>query len=162
MKGGQAEEMVLCEGLLTTQGIFQSESELHVMLLGNVASLALPPNLLYQNFGEQNPGSCILSELPRFSHTVKFENCHFSSLSLLISSSPVSTLGFPVDASGKEPTCQCRKGKRCRFKTWVRKIPWRRAWESVLIFLPEESHGQRNLMVYSPQVTKSQTQPEAT
>ena len=122
----------------------------------------IAPDLLYRNFGEQNPGSCILSELPRFSHIVKLEHCHFSSLSLLISSSPVSTLGFLVDASGKEPTCKCRRGKRCRFKPWVRKIPWRRAWKSAPIFLPEESHGQRNLMGYSLQVTKSRTQPEAT
>ena len=36
--------------------------------------------------------------------------------------------GFPGDAGGKEPTCQCRRGKRCRFDPWVRKILWRRAW----------------------------------
>ena len=32
--------------------------------------------------------------------------------------------GFPGGASGKEPTCQCRRPKRCRFDPWVRKIPW--------------------------------------
>ena len=26
-----------------------------------------------------------------------------------------------------EPTCQCRRHKRCRFDIWVRKIPWRGA-----------------------------------
>ena len=31
-------------------------------------------------------------------------------------------------SSGKEPACQCRRHRRCRFNTWVRKIPWRRAW----------------------------------
>ena len=30
--------------------------------------------------------------------------------------------------SSKEPTCQCRRRKICRFNPWVRKIPWRRAW----------------------------------
>ena len=30
---------------------------------------------------------------------------------------------FPSSASGKEPACQCRKCERCRFNTWVRKIP---------------------------------------
>ena len=36
--------------------------------------------------------------------------------------------GFPGGASGKEPTCQCRRHKRCRFDPWVEKIPRRRAW----------------------------------
>jgi len=30
------------------------------------------------------------------------------------------------------------------------KIPWRRAWQPTPIFLPGESHGQRNLVGYSP------------
>jgi len=25
----------------------------------------------------------------------------------------------------KEPTCQCRRGKRRGFDPWVRRIPWR-------------------------------------
>ena len=33
--------------------------------------------------------------------------------------------GFPDGASGKEPICQCRRHKRHRFNSWVRKIPWR-------------------------------------
>ena len=32
----------------------------------------------------------------------------------------------------------------------VRKIPWRRAWQSTPVFLPAESHGQRTLEGYSP------------
>ena len=35
-------------------------------------------------------------------------------------------LGFPGGASGKEPTCQCRRYKWWGFCPWVRKIPWRR------------------------------------
>ena len=31
--------------------------------------------------------------------------------------------GFPGDASGKEPTCQCIRTKRCGFDPWVGKIP---------------------------------------
>ena len=56
-------------------------------------------------------------------------------------------LGFPGYASGKEPACQCR---RCRFNPWVRKIPWRRAWQLTPVFLPGESCGQRSLAGYSP------------
>ena len=29
---------------------------------------------------------------------------------------------------------------RCRFNPWVRKIPWRRAWQPTPVFLPGESH----------------------
>ena len=47
--------------------------------------------------------------------------------------------GFPGGASGKEPTCQCRRHKRCEFDPWVGKIPWRRAWQTTPIFLPGES-----------------------
>ena len=52
-------------------------------------------------------------------------------------------------ASVKEPACQCRRLKRCRFDSWVQKIPWRRKWQPTSVFLPEESHGQRSLG-YSP------------
>ena len=45
-------------------------------------------------------------------------------------------MGFPGGTSGKEPACQC---KRCSFDLWVRKIPWRRGWQPIPIFLPRES-----------------------
>ena len=35
-------------------------------------------------------------------------------------------------------------------ETGVRKIPWRRQWLPAPIFLPGESHGQRNLAGYGP------------
>ena len=38
-------------------------------------------------------------------------------------------------------------------------IFWRRKWQSTPVFLPGESHGRRSLVGYSPQVTKSGTQP---
>ena len=34
------------------------------------------------------------------------------------------------------------------------KIPWRRKWQPTPIFLSEESHGERNLVGYSPQGPK--------
>ena len=60
------------------------------------------------------------------------------------------SLGFPGGASGKEPTCQCRRCKRTGLNPWVRKIPWRRAWQPALVFLPGESHEQRSLGGYGP------------
>ena len=54
-------------------------------------------------------------------------------------------------ASGKEPTWQCRRHKRHGFAPWVRKMPWRRAWQPTPVFLPGEFHGQRILEGFSPQ-----------
>ena len=31
---------------------------------------------------------------------------------------------------------------RYTFDIWVRKIPWRRAWQATPVFLPGEAHGQ--------------------
>ena len=59
-------------------------------------------------------------------------------------------LGFPGGTSVKDPTCQCKRYKRCRFDPWVGKIPWQRAWQPTPVFLPGEFHGQRSLVGYSP------------
>ena len=66
---------------------------------------------------------------------------------------------LPGDASGKEPAWQCR---RQEFDPWVRKIPWRRAWQSTPVFLPGESHGQRNLAGYSQEGHKESDMTEQT
>ena len=55
---------------------------------------------------------------------------------------------FPGGAGGKESACQCRRLKNCRFDPW--RVPWRRAWQLIPVFLPGESHGQRRLGEYSP------------
>ena len=49
-------------------------------------------------------------------------------------------LGFSDGASGKEPDGQCRRHKRCRFGTCIRKIPWRKAWQSTPVFLTRDPH----------------------
>ena len=51
----------------------------------------------------------------------------------------------------KNLTYQYRICKRCKFNPWVRMIPWRRAWQVTLLFLPGESHGQRILAGYGPE-----------
>ena len=33
-------------------------------------------------------------------------------------------------------------------------MPWRRKWQPTPVFLPEKSHGQRNLAGYSHEVTR--------
>ena len=37
-----------------------------------------------------------------------------------------TAMAFPDGTSGKEPTCPCKRPKRHRFNSWVRKIHWRR------------------------------------
>ena len=57
-------------------------------------------------------------------------------------------VGFPGGSDGsKEPVGQCR---RLGFNPWIRKIPWRRKWQPILVFLPREFHGQGSLVGYSP------------
>ena len=58
-----------------------------------------------------------------------------------------SCLGLPRWLSGKESTCHAGD----MGSIWVRKIPWRKKWQSALEFLPGKSHGQRSLACYSPQ-----------
>ena len=48
------------------------------------------------------------------------------------------------------------------FNPWIRKIPWRRAWQATPVFLPGESHGQRCLAGYGPQGCKESDMTEAT
>ena len=49
--------------------------------------------------------------------------------------------------SGKKSSCQCRK-HGCDPR--VGKIPWRRKWQPIPVFLPRKFHRQRSLVSYSP------------
>ena len=66
-----------------------------------------------------------------------------------VNTTSLKGLGFSRGASGKESACQCREQKRRGFNPWVRKVPWRRAWQPTPVFLPGKSHRQRSLMGYS-------------
>ena len=55
--------------------------------------------------------------------------------------------GLPRWLSGKESTCQCRG---LRFHPWAGKIPWRRKWQHIPVFLVGKFHGRRILVDYSP------------
>ena len=65
--------------------------------------------------------------------------------------------GYSGSTRGKEPICQFRRHKRLRFNPWVRKIPWRRGWQSM-----PEFHGQRILVGYSPRGLKELGMTEVT
>ena len=47
------------------------------------------------------------------------------------------------------------------FDPWVRKIPWRRAWQPTAVFLSGESYAQRILTGYSPWGHKESDTTEA-
>ena len=73
----------------------------------------------------------------------------FQTLTQLPALPPVTALpelvGFPGGSSSQESARNA-----CRFNPWVRKIPWRRKWQLIPVFLPGESNGQRSLVGYSP------------
>ena len=68
-----------------------------------------------------------------------------------------STRGLPGDASGEEPPAKAGDVRDAGLIAGVRRIPWRRAWQTTLIFLPGESHGQKGLAATVHRVAKSQT-----
>ena len=51
--------------------------------------------------------------------------------------------------------------KRFQFDPWVRKIPWRRAWQPTPGLFPGESHGWRSLVGHGPQGHKELATTEA-
>ena len=69
---------------------------------------------------------------------------------------------FPGGSVVKKIHLQCRRCQRCGFNPWVRKIPWRRAWQPTPVFLPGESHEQRSLVGYRPCGCKESDTTEVT
>ena len=65
------------------------------------------------------------------------------------------------NANGKEPACQCRRLNRCRFDSWLGKIPWRRAWQPTAEFCLEKPMD-RSLMGHSPKGCKELDMTEMT
>ena len=61
----------------------------------------------------------------------------------------VSLTGLPWCLRWQRILFQCRRSKRHGFDPWVRKISWRREWQSTPAF-PGKFHGQRSLVGYSP------------
>ena len=61
--------------------------------------------------------------------------------------------GLPWWISSKESACSAEDTGLI----WVRKVPWRRAWQPAPVFLPRESQGQKSLGGIVQRVIKSQT-----
>ena len=62
------------------------------------------------------------------------------------------SFGFPGGSDGKVSACNA--GDPGLIPGLVGRIPWRREWQPIPVFLPGESHGQRSLGGYSPQGQK--------
>ena len=54
-------------------------------------------------------------------------------------------MGFP----GGSAVNNLPVGAGDSFNSWVSKIPWRRKWHPIPVFLPGKSHGQRSLAGYN-------------
>ena len=61
-------------------------------------------------------------------------------------------------SDGKESAYNA--GDLLGFNPWVRKIPWRKEWQPIPVFLPGKFQGQRNLVGYSPWVCKESDMTE--
>jgi len=81
---------------------------------------------------------------------LKFYTSRFISVFPFMHLLRVIYLGFPGGTSSRESSCHCRRCRRPGFHPWVRKIPWRRAWQPTPVFLPERFNGQRSLVGYIP------------
>ena len=56
----------------------------------------------------------------------------------------------------------CIEAGHSMFDPCAGKIPWRRKWQSIPVFLPGKSHGQKNLVSYSPGGHKESDMSQAT
>ena len=59
-------------------------------------------------------------------------------------------LGFPGDSVIKNPPANAGDSRIAGSIPGSGRSPWRRSWQPTPVFLPGESHGQKNLAGYSP------------
>ena len=65
--------------------------------------------------------------------------------------------GFPDGTGGQEPSCKCKRRKRHGLNPWVRKIPWRRAWQPTQYSCLKNPMDRRAWWAIVHRVTKSRT-----
>ena len=58
--------------------------------------------------------------------------------------------GQTLVPGGSDGKASARNAGDNGFDSWVRKIPWRRKWQSTPTLLPGKSQGRRSLIGYSP------------
>ena len=70
----------------------------------------------------------------------------------------IGKYGLPRWLNGKESACQSRRLGRCRFNPWIGKIPWRKKWQPIPVFLPDKNPMNRgDLPAIVHGVAKSET-----
>ena len=124
--------------------------------LGCPSSYFKLPLAIYFTYGNVSV-SKLFSQIIPPSPPTESKSLFFTSVSRLL-----PCMQAPGGSSGKESACQGRRQKRFNYDPWVRKLPWRREWQSTPVFLPGESHGQRSLVSYSPQGHTESDTTEAT
>ena len=62
----------------------------------------------------------------------------------------------------KNPPAKAEVIKRHKFDPWVERIPWRRAWQPIPVFLPRESNGEKSLAGYNLEGHEESDTTEAT
>ena len=70
-------------------------------------------------------------------------------------------MGFPDDSMVKNPSA-VQESQEMWVCFWVRKIPWRRVWQTTPVFLTRGSHEQGTLVGYSPYGHKKLDRTEVT
>uniref|UniRef100_A0AC11DR17 Intraflagellar transport 80 n=1 Tax=Ovis aries TaxID=9940 RepID=A0AC11DR17_SHEEP len=140
------QELVSCVGWTTAEELYSCSDDHQIvkwnLLTGETSQIVKLPDDIYP------------IDLHWFPKSLGIKKQTQAEIFVLTSSDVRANLGFPDGTSGKEPTCQCGRCKRCRLDPWVGKIPWKRTWQPTPLFLPGESNGQRSLAGYS---VKSQT-----
>ena len=76
----------------------------------------------------------------------KSKNKWQKSLPRCLLSGSLGLFGFPRWLSGKESACQYKRCGGHGLNLGVRKIPWKRKWQSTPVFLPGKSHGLSSLV----------------
>ena len=75
--------------------------------------------------------------------------------------SPGEGMGDPLQYSWASLVAQMVKNLTAMREMWGGKIPWRRAWQPIPVFLPGEPNGQSSLVGYSPWGRKELDMTEA-
>ena len=131
------EKSTRLDNQLVVEGILRARAW-SVSYWGKIIWLSLPMPVVIWRI----PYLPLLHWASRWISTIKLHPSDIIYNSLKLWATIFGRKGFPGCTSGKEPTYQCRRHKRQGFDPWVRKIHWRRAWQSTLVFLSGESWTQ--------------------
>ena len=90
-----------------------------------------------------------------------FSSVNFLKANVLVIFLPPSIMPGRFPGGSVVKNLPVNAGERRGFDPRIRKIPWRRKWQAMPVFLSEESHGQRSLAACSPQGRKESDTTEA-